>query len=48
MTVTELIRILKDIEQFSGDCKVVINGADIAIVYVKMNDDDEEVVEISC
>ena len=47
MTVTELIRILKDIEQTSGDCKVVVNDADIAIVYVKGND-EEEVVEISC
>ena len=48
MTVKELIRILKDIEQSTGDCKVVVNDADIAIVYVKMNDDDEEVVDISC
>lgn len=47
MTVTELIRILKDIEQTSGDCRVVINDVDIAIVYVKGND-EEEVVEISC
>lgn len=47
MTVTELIRILKDIEQFSGDCRVVVNDVDIAMVYVKGND-EEEVVEISC
>lgn len=47
MTVTELIKILKDIEQSSGDCKVVVNGADVAIVYVKLDDDEEEVVEIS-
>lgn len=47
MTVTELIRILKDIEQSSGDRRVFVNGADIAIVYVKVNDDEEEVVDIS-
>ena len=48
MTVTELIKILKDIEQFSGDCRVVVNDVDIAMVYVKVNDKGEEVVGISC
>lgn len=47
MTVTELIKNLKELELLSGDCRVVVNDVDIAMVYVKGND-DEEVVEISC
>lgn len=48
MTVTDLIKILKDIEQSSGDLRVVIDDKDIAMVYVKVNNDEEEVVGISC
>lgn len=48
MKVKELIKILKDIEQTSGDCRIVIDDKDIAMVYVKVNNDEEDVVEISC
>lgn len=46
MTVTELIRILKDIEQSSGDCKVIINGNDVVMVQVIGNGEGEEAVEL--
>lgn len=43
MTVTELIKNLKELEQ---SCKVVINGNDVVMVQVIGNDEGEEVVEL--
>lgn len=46
MTVTELIKNLKELEQLSGDCKVIINGNDVVMAQVIGNDEGEEVVEL--
>lgn len=46
MTVTELIKNLKELELLSGDSRVVINGNDVVMAQVIGNDEGEEVVEL--